>query len=109
MNAVPARPPRRVAVVSPFLDKRHGTERAVVECVSRLAGEYEIYLYSQRVEDLDLRTVRWRRIPRLPGPHLFNYLWWFAANHLWRGWDRLARGITLDLVFSPASIAWTPG
>jgi glycosyltransferase involved in cell wall biosynthesis len=90
-----------VAVVSPFLDKRHGTERAVVECLSRLAAEYDVHLYSQRVEDLDLATVEWHRIPKLPGPHLLNYLWWFAANHIWRRWDRLFGGWVPEIVFSP--------
>jgi hypothetical protein len=31
----------RVALVSPFLDRRHGTERRVVELVERLAREDE--------------------------------------------------------------------
>lgn len=91
----------RVAVVSPFLDKRHGTERRVVEWISHLAETFEIHVYSQRVEDLDLSKVCWHRIPKLPGPHLFNYLWWFAANSAWRAWDRRFRGIDHDLVFSP--------
>ena len=44
----------RIAVVSPFLDKKHGTERCVLEQVERLAREqdYEIHIYSQRVEDV---------------------------------------------------------
>jgi len=44
--------------------------------------------------------MRWHRIPRLPGPHLFNFLWWFAANHAWRWWDRRIRGIRHDLVYT---------
>jgi UDP-glucose:(heptosyl)LPS alpha-1,3-glucosyltransferase len=91
----------RVAVVSPFLDKSHGTERMVVEWISRLTDEFDIHLYSQQVQDLDLSTVVWHRIPMLPGPHLFNFLWWFAANHIWRFWDRRFRGLRHDLVFSP--------
>ena len=45
---------RCIAVVSPFLDKRHGTERCVAEQVERLAQEYgyEVHVYSQRVEDM---------------------------------------------------------
>jgi len=47
-----ARP--RIAVVSPFLDKRHGTERCIAEQVERLARDhgYEVHIYSQRVEDI---------------------------------------------------------
>jgi glycosyltransferase involved in cell wall biosynthesis len=90
-----------LVVVSPFVDKRHGTERLVAEWMARLAGTFEIHLYSQRVEDLDLSQITWHRIPKLPAPHLFNYLWWFAANHIWRNWDRRFRGLHPDLIFSP--------
>src|SRR5216684_4661430 len=46
----------RLAVVSPFVDRRHGTERALAELLERLAGQEhcEIHLYAQRVEDLAL-------------------------------------------------------
>jgi glycosyltransferase involved in cell wall biosynthesis len=91
----------RLIVVSPFLDKQHGTERRVVEWISQLADTFEFHIYSQRVEDIDLSKVTWHRIPKLPGPHLCNYLWWFAANRMWRGWDRRVRGLKHDIVFSP--------
>lgn len=91
----------RLAVVSPFLDKRHGTERRAVEWITQLAGAFEIHVYSQRVEDVDLSTITWHRIPRLPGPHLFNFLWWVAANRLWRLFDSRFRRLHHDLVFSP--------
>ena len=93
----------RIAIVSPFIDKRHGTERRVAEWTSRLGDDYEVHIYSQRVESLDLTRMRWHRIPRLPGPHLFNFLWWLAANHLWRWWDRRIRGLRHDLVFTPGT------
>jgi len=123
----------RVAVVSPFLDRRHGTERRVVELVERLARDYgyEVHIYSQQVRDIAglerfetsragrektkkgieakegkdrLRgagRVLWHKLPRIPGPHVTNYLWWFVANHLWRWWDRRFRGVKCDLVYSP--------
>jgi glycosyltransferase involved in cell wall biosynthesis len=97
---IPERKPR-VAFVSPFLDKSHGTERRVVEWISQLAGQFEIHLYSQHVQDLDLSKVRWHRVSKLPGPHLLNYLWWFSANQFQRGWDRRIRGLDFDIVFSP--------
>lgn len=102
-SLIHAVPPTRtpIAVVTPFLDKRHGTERRVAECVSRLSDEYEFHVYSTRVEDVDLRRVIWHRIPKLPGPHLVGYLWWFAANHLWRWRDRHFRGLKPSLVYSP--------
>jgi len=96
-----AKPKPRLAVVSPYLDKRHGTERRVVEWISRLTGSFEIHVYSQRVEDVDLDKITWHRIPKIPGPHLLNYIWWFAANHLWRVWNRRFRRLPPDIVFSP--------
>lgn len=90
-----------LAVVSPFLDKSHGTERLIVEWVSQLASAFEIHIYSQRAEDLDPAKFSWHHIPKLPGPHLFNFLWWFASNRLRREWDRRFRGLRYDLVFSP--------
>lgn len=91
---------RRIAVVSPFIDKKHGTERRVAEFISRLNTEYEFHIYSMRVEDVDLGRVVWHRIPRLPGPHLLTYLWWFMANHVLRWRDR-RRGVVPELVYSP--------
>lgn len=91
----------RLSVVSPFVDKRHGTERRVAEWISRLADDFDIHVYSQRVDDIDRSTITWHRIPKLPGPHLLNYIWWFAANHAWRAWNRRFRGIRADLLFSP--------
>ena len=91
---------KRIAVVSPFLDRRHGTERRVAEFISRLCNEYEFHIYSMRVEDIDLAQVTWHRIRRLPGPYLLTYLWWFVANHL-RRWQDRSRGIVPDLTYSP--------
>ncbi|MFZ0738903.1 MAG: glycosyltransferase family 4 protein [Candidatus Acidiferrales bacterium] len=91
----------RIAVVSPFLDKRHGTERCVAEQIERLADNYEIHVYSSTVKDVDLSKIIWHRIPRFPGPHLASYLWFFAANHFRRWWDRHFQKLDFDLVFSP--------
>lgn len=97
MNAGEQRP--RLAVVSPFLDKSHGTERMVVEWITRLADNFEIHIYSQSVKDLDLSKFTWHRIRKLKGPHIFNYLWWFVANQVARSRD-CSRGLKYDLVFS---------
>lgn len=91
----------RLAVVSPYLDKSHGTERVTIEWLSHLPDEFEMHVYSQRVEDFDRSKFTLHRIPTLRGPHLFNYIWWFAANHAWRAWDRSFHGLKHDLVFSP--------
>lgn len=99
MSAPGSKP--RIAIVSPFLDKSHGTERMVVEWITRLSDDFEFHVYAQRVQDIDLQRIAWHRIPKIPGPHLINYIWWFAANHVRRFWDRRVRNLTCDLVFSP--------
>lgn len=91
----------RLAVVSPFVDKHHGTERYVAEWVSRLADQFEIHVYSQNVEGLDLSRIRWHKISKLPGPHILNYLWWFIFNQVRRRWDTIFAGRRYDLIFSP--------
>ncbi|MGH7838855.1 MAG: hypothetical protein ACREQC_13675, partial [Candidatus Binataceae bacterium] len=78
----------RLAVVTPFLDKSYGTERTVIEWLSNLPETFEIHVYSQRVKDLPLSQFTLHRIPKLPVPHIFNFLWWMAANHALRFWDR---------------------
>ncbi len=91
----------RLAVVSPFLDKSYGTERIVIEWIEQIWADFDIHIYSQHVQDLDLSKVNCHRIPKLPGPHIFNFLWWFAANHIWRAWDRYVRGLRHDIVYTP--------
>lgn len=99
-------PPARIAVVSPFIDKRHGTERRIAEWVARLPRDYEIHIYSQRVEDVDLSRMRWHRIPKIPGPHLVNFLWWLGANHAWRWWDAHVHGLRPELIYTAGTNCW---
>jgi glycosyltransferase involved in cell wall biosynthesis len=104
----------RIAVVSPFVDRRHGTERALAELLERLARgqQCEIHLYAQRVEDLSMvrrnsvpaggtGSIVWHKVPAFPGPHLLQFLAWLALNSFCRRLDRWAHGIRCDLVLSP--------
>ena len=104
----------RLAVVSPFVDRRHGTERALTEVIERLARDYhcEIHLYAERVEDLALEdrgmtaseasgSICWHKVPAIPGPHVVKFLGWIVANGIFRWWHRVFRGRSFDLVLSP--------
>ena len=113
--------PPRIAVVSPFLDKQHGTERAASEQVERLAWDYgyEVHLYCQRVEDVggveEYRgrggaageperspgRIWWHRVSEAPGPHVGKFLWWMRANRRQRVRDGKEYGLKYDLVYSP--------
>jgi UDP-glucose:(heptosyl)LPS alpha-1,3-glucosyltransferase len=91
----------RVAVVSPFLDKRHGTERCVAEQVERLSNDYEVHLYAARVCDVDLSKIIWHRTGHALKPHVLAYLWFFISNHAVRAYDKWFRKLDFDIVFSP--------
>ena len=105
----------RLAVVSPFLDRQHGTELCIIEQIERLARKdhWRIELYSQKVSQLsgvrpasavspnEPDAIRWHQVSDIPGPHLVKYLWWFLANYWQRWWDRRSGRVRPDLVYSP--------
>lgn len=104
----------RLAVVSPFVDRRHGTERALAELLERLARTYrcDIHLYAESVDDVSLidrgsaaasesGTIFWRKVPSVPGPQLVQFPCWMLLNSLCRSWDRLVHGTCFDLTLSP--------
>jgi glycosyltransferase involved in cell wall biosynthesis len=105
----------RLGVVSPFLDRQHGTELCIVEQIERLASRehWQIELYSQRVAQIDglcagpaapgsgEGRIFWHRVSQIPGPQLLKYPWWFFANH-WARWkDRRLGRVRYDLLYSP--------
>ena len=102
----------RIAVISPFVDRRHGTERALAEVLDRLAAQHgdTIDLYAQKVSDLncsfnsansagDSAKIIWHRVRTLPGPHLIQFLGWFFLNR-WKRW-RTEACIKSEVIFSP--------
>jgi len=106
----------RIAALSPFVDRRHGTERALAEALERLVRVYgcEVHLYSHSVQDLAVVSpsrgvppsspaprIIWHPVPAFPGPHLLQFLVWLLANRLCRLRDRWLRGIRFAAVFSP--------
>ena len=117
---------KRIAIVSIWIDKIHGTERCVAEQIERLAKTYELHIYSYYVKDLKTKWIPSReyhknkhsksnqsdqswpasliihhKIPEIPGPHILKYVWWFIINHLYRWWDRVIHKLHYDLIFAP--------
>jgi glycosyltransferase involved in cell wall biosynthesis len=105
----------RLVVVSPFLDRQHGTELCIIEQIERFAYQdhWSIELYAQKVSQLSgvcpasevspdsPDSIAWHRVSDISGPHLVRYLWWFFANH-WQRWrDRTFGRVRPDLVYSP--------
>jgi len=106
----------RLCVISPFVDKHHGTERALAELLERLAGEHDvkINLYAQQVAELRFTTgkenskaadgagpIRWIKVSSISGPHLIKFLWWYFANRAKRRSDRRSGQVACDLLYSP--------
>jgi UDP-glucose:(heptosyl)LPS alpha-1,3-glucosyltransferase len=104
----------RLAVVSPFVDRQHGSERALAELLERLARDHNcaIHLYAERVEDLPLADnklpassepggIVWHKVPSIPGPHLVKFVAWMFANGFLRWWHRVFRSRSFDLTLSP--------
>jgi len=104
----------RIGVISPFVDRQHGTERALAESLDRLVAQYgdTIDLYAQKVGDLNYRPgsaavapeaaeIIWHRVNTFPGPHLIQFLAWLLLNR-WIRWrfERASR-ITPEVLFSP--------
>jgi glycosyltransferase involved in cell wall biosynthesis len=104
-----------IVVVSPFLDRRHGTELCIIEQIERLSTTYGwgIHLFSQHVENInDLLTetskssatgfICWHKVSDIPGPHLLKFLWWFFAN-------RTARKSALKRLENRPLLVYSPG
>lgn len=105
----------RLTVVSPFLDRQHGTELCITEQIERLGrmDHWIIDLYSQRISQLSgvrsasessansLDSISWHKVPDIPGPHVLKYGWWFFANHWYRWRDRQSGRVCPDLIYSP--------
>ena len=105
----------QIVVVSPFLDRRHGTELCIIEQIERLSSKYGwgIHLFSQHVESVNsLLTedptntatgfIRWYRVTDISAPHLLKFLWWFFAN-------RAVRKSALKRLENRPLLVYSPG
>ena len=106
----------RLAIVSPFLDRKHGTERCIVEQIERFLTRpgCEIHIYSQSVQDLEVVRAAgfsapspvsgkaiWHPVPSIPGPGLLKFVWWYFANRGIRWFHENLRSVRYDVVYSP--------
>jgi len=89
-----------LGVVSPFVDKQHGTERCVAEQIERLSEHYETHIYSTSVADLESKSLIWHRVPEFIGPQILKFPLWLLANSAIRWKDRLS-GLRMDVLYSP--------
>jgi UDP-glucose:(heptosyl)LPS alpha-1,3-glucosyltransferase len=104
----------RIAIISPFVDRQHGTERALAESLDRLAAQYRdtVDLYAQKVNYLDCKPgsaaiadeageIIWHPVSTFPGPHLLQFFGWLLSNRWTRSRTERVKHFTPDIVFSP--------
>jgi len=104
----------RTTVISPSVDRRHGTERAVAELIERLAAKYgdEVELYAQRVNDVgNLRRpgedvcaggkICWHQVGQFPGPLLLGFRGWLWLSRRAQAREVQRSGKKPDVIFSP--------
>lgn len=102
----------RISIISPFVDRQHGTERAVAELIERLAEKYghDVELYAQRVTGVRnlqsegesaQKKICWHRVGTVPGPLLLRFPGWLWLNQRARRRQILQSGNQPDVIFSP--------
>jgi glycosyltransferase involved in cell wall biosynthesis len=72
----------RVAVVTPELHRRGGTERGNAEVVARLAEKAAVCLYAHHWEPDGTPNICFHRVPVLPWPGLLRFLSFYASATL---------------------------
>jgi glycosyltransferase involved in cell wall biosynthesis len=56
-------------------NRRDGSARAVNEVAEKLADRgHEVHLYARKAEDLDLKKIRWHKIPGIGWPDVADFL-----------------------------------
>jgi UDP-glucose:(heptosyl)LPS alpha-1,3-glucosyltransferase len=73
----------------------------VVEQIERLAEEFEVHVYSARVQDLDLTKIVWHKTGINVAPHVLAYCWFLISNQVRRKLDKWLHNLNYDIVFSP--------
>jgi len=104
----------RITVISPSVDRQHGTERAVAELIDRLCTQHRdtVDLYAQKVSDLNCDSdpaagasnsakIIWHRVNSFPAPHLIQFLIWLLLNRWTRRRRQRATRTVPDIIFSP--------
>jgi len=100
MSEAPAR--RRIAVVSPEMHRRGGTERGNAEVMARLARTHSICLFAHHWEPDDTPDICFHRVPVIPWPGLIRFLsFYFFATRAVRRAARAHGGFAA--VYSPGA------
>jgi len=98
----------RLAIVTPAVHRRAGTEKCVSWLIEDLARRCQLTVYTGEIADTDISSCRVRRLPMLGRPRLLKYLTFLAANTLALALHRRRFDIVLatggDCLF--ANVTW---
>ena len=72
----------KIAIVTPSVHRRGGTEKCLAWLVEDLSRACEVTLYVGDLADTDVSRVRVRRLPMIGRPRLLRYVTFLAANSL---------------------------
>ena len=70
---------KRIAVVTPELHRRGGTERGNAEVIARIAALHDVCLFAHRWEPDGTPNICFHRVPVLPWPGLVRFLSFYAS------------------------------
>ena len=90
----------RIAVVTPELHRKRGTERVTSEMVVRLAAEHDVHVFAHYFRAEDYPGVQFHSVPVLPWPGLATFLsFYYVSESVVK---RVARRAgAFDVVYSP--------
>jgi UDP-glucose:(heptosyl)LPS alpha-1,3-glucosyltransferase len=90
----------RIAVVTPELHRKRGTERVTSEMVVRLAAQHDVHVFAHYFRAEDYPGVQFHRVPVLPWPGLATFLsFYYVSESVVK---RVARRAgAFDVVYSP--------
>ncbi len=89
-----------VAIVTPSLSHRGGTEKCLSWLAEGLAPRTDVTVFAGEVADTDVSGLRIRRLPMIMRPRLARYLSFLLANTVALGGRRLLRRPPYDVVLA---------
>ena len=90
----------RVAIVTPAVNRRGGTEKCMAWLVEDLSRTCDVTLFTGEVEGADVSRTRVRSLPMIKHPRLLRYLTFLLSNTVALGVRRMLRRPFFDVVLA---------
>ncbi len=92
----------RLAVVTPSVNRRGGTEKCLSWLIEDLSRHADVTLFGGDIEQTDVSRCQVHRLPMLRHPRLARYLTFLGANMVGLALQRIRRKRQFDLVLATA-------